>query len=126
MPISPHHQQVRVAGGHLSRQDIAGNIDRPAASTLSKMTSIPCRARFLASSSDECLVSMTFSLVTVTTRTLFAFSSIGMASATALAAKRPKSHATTTVFNSNGPKGWLSGNTSVGRPDPKMMASAYH
>jgi len=49
-----------------------------------------------------------------------------MASATARAAERLKSHATTMVFSSNGREGELSGKTKVGRPDPKMIASAYH
>jgi hypothetical protein len=45
------------------------------------------------------LVSITFSLVTVTTRTCFAFFKTDSASATALAAGRLKSHAMTTVTN---------------------------
>ena len=66
------------------------------------------------------------SLVTVTTRTVLARSSKGSASETARAAARLKSQATRAVPSSNGRGRGLSGKTRVGRPDPKINASAYH
>src|ERR1019366_6281508 len=101
-------------------------IGLPLASTLSSTTSIPCRDRFFDSSSAECLVSRSFSLRTVTTRTCFAFSSSGSASDTARAAARLKSQATATVPSSNGRDRGLCGRIRVGLPDPNITASAYH
>jgi hypothetical protein len=100
--------------------------DRPTSSAPPSVTSTPCRERLFATSAAECVVAKAFALKTVTTRTRFAFSSTGMASAIARAAVRLKSHATTTVLSSNDFVRGRSGKTRVGLPDPKITASAYH
>src|SRR5262249_34763104 len=87
----------------------------------------PCRAKCLASSAPDRRVSIAFSLVTVRTQTRFAFSKIGIASATARVAGRLKSQATITVSSANDPVCFrVYGKTIVWRPEPKMIDSAYH
>src|SRR5215472_10609345 len=91
------------------------------------ITNAACRAKCLASSAPDRRVSIVFSLVTVRTQTRFAFSKIGIASATARAAGRLKSQATITVSSAYDPirfRVW--GKTTVGHPEPKMIDSAYH
>ncbi len=100
---------------------------RPAPSTTSSTRFTPWWAKCLASSAPECLVSILFSFVTVTTRTRLAFSKIGRASATARVAGRLKSHATTTVSSAKLRSLFqVSGKMIVGRPEPKIIDSAYH
>ena len=56
----------------------------------------------------------------------FRFFKMGSASATALDAGRPKSHATTTVSSVIAPlRTLVCGRTMVGRPEPKMIDSAH-
>src|SRR3546814_9511107 len=77
---------------------------------------MPCQARYFAKSSPECLVSIVFSCVIVTTRMVLARCRTGRASATARAAARLKSQATPTT--SRGKELLLfgtSGKTIVGR-----------
>src|SRR5215510_4384313 len=82
---------------------------------------------YLASSAPDRRVSIAFSFVTVRTQTRFAFSKIGIASAIARVAGRLKSQATITVSSANDPIRFrVCGKTTVGRPEPKMMDSAYH
>ena len=120
-----HDENIRVARRNI-RAESRVNAG-PAASTVSRTTSSPWRAKCLASSAPDRLVSITFSLATVTTHTRFALCSIGRASATARAAGRLKSQATTTVSIANAPARFGAGGMmSVGRPEPNMIDSAYH
>ena len=88
---------------------------------------MPCLARCFASSTPERRVSIVFSFATVTMQTRLAFSRIGIASAIARVAGRLKSQATITVLSAKGAvRLRVCGRTMVGRPEPKMIDSAYH
>ena len=88
---------------------------------------MPCLARCFASSTPECRVSIFFSFATVRMKTRLAFSRIGIASAIARVVVARDQILEITVLSAKGAARLrVCGRTMVGRPEPKMIDSAYH